>query len=115
MAGRLTSNVMQEESFNGCKLSGTAKRDLVIQTGMQAIPYVGGSLAALYFGAKQERRFKRLESFYAELAEEVQRISDQIPSVEGQNKIALCASGASASLIFWRGILRLSPNPMIYC
>ena len=71
------------------KLSGTAKRDLVIQTGMQAIPYVGGSLAALYFGAKQERRFKRLESFYAELAEEVQRISDQIPSVEGQNKIAL--------------------------
>ncbi len=69
----------------------------------------------------------QVESFYAELAEEVQRISDQIPSVEGQNKIALEAlienlhekvesePTASASLIFWRGILRLLPNPMIYC
>lgn len=71
------------------KLSGKDKRDLVIQAGMQAIPYVGGSLAAIYFGTKQERRFKRLESFYQELAEEIKTMSDQVASVDQQNKTSL--------------------------
>lgn len=77
------------DNKKGNKLSSSEKRDLVIQAGMQAIPYVGGSLAAFYFGAKQERRFKRLESFYAELAKEIEGISEQIPSIERQNKAAL--------------------------
>ena len=34
------------------KLNGAEKRELVLQAGMQAIPYVGGPLATLYFGAK---------------------------------------------------------------
>jgi hypothetical protein len=71
------------------KLSGKDKRDLAIQAGMQAIPYIGGSLATIYFGTKQERRFKRLESFYAEVAEEIRKISEQVASVDQQNKIAL--------------------------
>ncbi len=35
------------------KPSGTAKRDLVIQAGMQAIPYVGGSLV-LFISAQNK-------------------------------------------------------------
>jgi len=73
------------------KLTGAEKRELVLQAGIQAIPYVGGSLATLYFGAKQERRFKRLESFYSELAGEISAISDQIASIEEQNAGALAA------------------------
>jgi hypothetical protein len=56
---------------------------------MNAIPYVGGSLSAIYFGVKQERRFKRLESFYAQLANEVETMRDQVASVDQQNKVAL--------------------------
>ena len=73
------------------KLTGAEKRELVLQAGIQAIPYVGGSLATLYFGAKQERRFKRLESFYSEIAGEISAISDQIASIEEQNTGALAA------------------------
>jgi len=58
------------------------KRDLVIQAGIQIIPYVGGSLCTLYFGTKQEKRFKRLESFYAELAEDLKLIKGAIPPIE---------------------------------
>lgn len=76
---------------NKDKLSGTEKRDLIIQAGMQAIPYVGGPLSALYFGVKQERRFKRLESFYAELARELTKIGNQVASIDQQDKDALKA------------------------
>ena len=80
---------MEENSSN--KLSSSEKRDLVIQAAMQAIPYVGASLSAIYFGAKQERRFKRIENFYTELAVEINEIRDQIVSVHRQNKEALAA------------------------
>jgi len=73
------------------KLTGAEERELVLQAAIQAIPYVGSSLSTLYFGAKQERRFKRLESFYSELASEVSAISDQIASMEEQNAGALAA------------------------
>lgn len=56
------------------KLTGQGIRDLVIQAGIQAIPHVGGSLATLYFGLKQEFRFQRLETFYKEVASEIQTL-----------------------------------------
>ena len=71
------------------KLSNNDKRDLVIQAGMQLVPYVGGSLSALYFGAKQEMRFKRLESFYQELAAEIEKMKDGISSIDRQDPAAL--------------------------
>ena len=71
------------------KLTSSEKRDLVLQAGMQLVPYVGGSIASLYFGSKQERRFKRLESFYQELAQEIEGIKDSIGEIEDQNPIAL--------------------------
>ena len=72
-------------------LSAMEKRDLVIQAGMQAIPYVGSSLATLYFGRKQELRFKRLQTFYKEVAEEVSDLKDKIASPEAYDKEALTA------------------------
>ncbi|MDQ1119118.1 MULTISPECIES: hypothetical protein [Pseudoxanthomonas] len=70
-------------------LNGKEKRDLAIQTGIQLIPYVGGSLCTLYFGTKQEKRFKRIESFYTELAEELKQLKDAIPPIEQQDAPAL--------------------------
>lgn len=69
----------------GDKLTLKDYRDLVIETGMQAIPMVGGSLATLYFGYKQEKRFKRLECFYVELNEQIEGIKDRIPDISFQN------------------------------
>jgi len=76
---------------NDEKRTGTEKRELVLQSLIQLIPHVGSSLSTLYFGAKQERRFKRLESFYSELVSEVSTISDQIASIEEQDADALRA------------------------
>ncbi|MBU0590060.1 MAG: hypothetical protein KJ852_05860 [Gammaproteobacteria bacterium] len=70
-------------------LKGAEKRDLTIQAGLQLIPYVGGSLCTLYFGTKQEKRFKRIESFYDELAAELRQVKDAIPPVEQQDAPAL--------------------------
>lgn len=71
------------------KLTNSDKRDLVLQAGMQLVPYVGGPMASLYFGTKQEKRFKRLESFYQELAQEVERMRDSVQTMEKQDPIAL--------------------------
>ncbi|ALK90263.1 hypothetical protein [Limnohabitans sp. 63ED37-2] len=71
------------------KLTSSDKRDLIIQAGMQLVPYVGGSLTSLYFGAKQEKRFKRLESFYQEIASEIEKMKGSISSVDKQDPIAL--------------------------
>lgn len=53
-------------------------------------PDVGSSLATLYFSTKQEKRFKRIESFYAELAEEVRDLQERLAPVEShdQEKLA---------------------------
>ncbi|WP_099608346.1 hypothetical protein [Vibrio coralliilyticus] len=71
------------------KLSNKDKRDLVLQAGMQLLPYVGGPMATLYFGSKQEKRFKRLESFYNELSQEIEGMRDSIKSIEEQDSSAL--------------------------
>lgn len=71
------------------KLTNREKRDLVLQAGMQLVPYVGGPMASLYFGTKQEKRFKRLESFYQELAREVEQMRDSVQRIENQDPVAL--------------------------
>ena len=47
------------------------KKDTIIKAGINAIPYVGGAVAELYFGNKNEKRFQRLEEFYEKLREEL--------------------------------------------
>lgn len=54
------------------KLRPKEKFELVVNAGLQAIPYVGGSLATLYFGYKQEQRFQRVEQTLSEVANELQ-------------------------------------------
>jgi hypothetical protein len=49
------------------------KKDTIIEAGLNAIPCVGGSLATLYYGSKNEKRFERLENFYRELKEELHK------------------------------------------
>lgn len=71
------------------KLNSAEKRDLVIQAGIQLIPYIGGPMSSLYFGAKQEKRFKRLETFYQELAEEVEKIKTSVKPVDHHDPEAL--------------------------
>lgn len=79
------------KSNKEAKLDSSEIRDLVIQAGIQAIPSIGGSLATFYFGAKQERRFKRLEKFYKEVAKEIEDIKDRIISIKDQDREALAA------------------------
>lgn len=74
-----------ELTMNNEKLSNADKRDLVIQASMELVPYVGGPLATLYFGSKQEKRFKRIESFYKEISEEIGRMKDSISSLDNQD------------------------------
>lgn len=60
------------------------KFELVVNAGLQAIPYVGGPLATLYFGYKQEERFQRIEETLKEMSEELKQ--ENLPSIEVHNK-----------------------------
>ncbi|MED4697067.1 hypothetical protein [Peribacillus frigoritolerans] len=64
------------------KLNGKDKLNLIVETGLQLVPYVGGALATAYFGTKQEKRFKRIESFYQEFSDQVEQLQLQLPSVD---------------------------------
>lgn len=73
------------------KLTGREKWDIAVQTGLQLVPYVGGALATSYFSVKQEKRFKRLESFYQELSLQISRLEKQLPSFEVHDKDSIIA------------------------
>lgn len=55
------------------KLNWKEKLEIAVESGLQLVPTIGGSLASLYFGTKQEKRFKRIESFYQELAQQMEQ------------------------------------------
>jgi hypothetical protein len=69
--------------------SGT--RDLIIQAAIESIPYVGAALSTLYFGRKQEKRFKRLESFYQEISQEINATKEKLADVSDQDPDSLSA------------------------
>ena len=66
-------------------------KDVIIESIVQAIPYIGAPLANLYFGHKQEKRFKRLEYFYKELQGEIGRIEQTFPDISSHNAEELSA------------------------
>ncbi|AIQ45607.1 hypothetical protein R70723_06630 [Paenibacillus sp. FSL R7-0273] len=68
------------------RLNGKEWTSLVAESCLQLIPYIGGSLATLYFGAREEKRFKRLESFYKELAETVNQLKIEFPDISNFNQ-----------------------------
>lgn len=73
---------MKKEDING---------EVIIESLVQAIPYVGGPLATLYFGQKQEKRFRRLERFYQEICEEIGNIGQTLPNISSHNPEELSA------------------------
>jgi len=66
-------------------------RETKIEALVQAIPYVGGSLATLYFGEKQRKRFERLENFYKELGEDLVKVKSSIASIDKHSEEELGA------------------------
>ena len=73
------------------KLTTREKLDIAAQTGLNAIPYIGGALSALYFGTKQERRFKRIESLYELIRVEFEKIKDEIKPLDDFDRFKLSA------------------------
>jgi hypothetical protein len=69
----------------------TVDRDTIIEAVVQAIPYVGAPLATLYFGNKQEKRFRRLEKFYQELKEEMSKSLNVYKDITQHNPEELSA------------------------
>ncbi len=82
------------------RLTAKKKLELVVQAGLQLIPHgIGASLSSLYFGAKQERRFQRLESFYQKLEhdfrdmreDDLKKIKEKIESLDINDRDFLAA------------------------
>lgn len=71
------------------KLSFSERRDIALNAGISAIPYLGGALSALYFGAKQERRFKRIETFYTNLGDSVKDLKESLVDLDKLDKVKL--------------------------
>lgn len=82
---------MGKYSLNKLNLTAKEKTLLGVQAAIQAIPYVGGSIATIYFGYKKEIRFKRLEAFYARFASEAEVFKDKIALIESHHKDKLIA------------------------
>lgn len=70
--------------YSGDKMDNKSKMEVVVNAGLQAIPYIGGPLATLYFGYKQEQRFQRIEQTLKEVADELKGV--KIPSIDEHNK-----------------------------
>ncbi|MDI6852381.1 MAG: hypothetical protein QME75_02085 [Deltaproteobacteria bacterium] len=82
------------------KLTPRDKIEIAFQAGLQLIPCgLGGALSSIYFGIKQEKRFKRIELFYSEVANELiklkendlKEIRDRIDSLNIYEKESLSA------------------------
>lgn len=66
-----------------------SKIDIGIEAAMQAIPYIGAPLATIYFGNKQERRLRRIESFYDELKDEIELIQYEFANLQSHDPDSL--------------------------
>lgn len=73
-------------SSQDSKLNGREKFDLAVESGLQIIPYVGGALSTAYFGTKNEKRLKRIESFYKEFGERIEELEIKIPQIPEYKK-----------------------------
>lgn len=71
------------------KLTTSEKRDIVIESCLQLIPYVGGAISTAYFSTKQATHFKRLENFYTELSQRMIELQGQ--PVDEQSEECLIA------------------------
>lgn len=67
------------------------KFQIAIESGLQLVPWVGGALSTAYFSIKQEKRLKRIESFYAELSEQMINLESAISSLGSHDEESLVA------------------------
>lgn len=68
------------------KLNWKDAGSLAVEAAVSALPYIGGPLQTAYFGAKNERRFKRVESFYKNLQKEIEDLRKQVASEDTINQ-----------------------------
>lgn len=76
----MTDNLTLKEKFH-----------ITVQSGLQAVPYVGGALSTAYYGTKQEKRFKRIESFYQELATKIETVEHSLLPLNSHDEESLIA------------------------
>ncbi|WP_152995547.1 MULTISPECIES: hypothetical protein [Exiguobacterium] len=67
-------------------MTGKQMFDVVLEAGLQLVPFAGGSLATLYFGSKQAKQFNRIEHFYKEFAEKVNALESEPTSLNEQQQ-----------------------------
>ncbi|MCM3456542.1 hypothetical protein M3685_21825 [Heyndrickxia oleronia] len=72
-------------------LTSKEKLEIAIQSGLQLVPYVGSSLSTAYFSTKQEKRFKRIESFYQELSDRISTLETTPLGLEFHDEGSLIA------------------------
>lgn len=70
------------------KLTSKQEAENTINAGLQLIPYIGGTLATLYFGRKQQLQFNRLQIFYKELSEEFKNLNNKL-TLDNQDEAKL--------------------------
>lgn len=61
---------------------------LALESVIGSIPTVGAALQTAYFGAKNERRFKRIENFYKSLSDDISTLQSQMATNEQISKIS---------------------------
>ncbi|MBU3934906.1 hypothetical protein KKC00_03030 [Patescibacteria group bacterium] len=66
-------------------------KEIIIQSLVEAVPYVGGSLSTLYFGSKEKRQFQRIQTFYEEIKVDIESIKDKIKDINQHNPNELAA------------------------
>ncbi len=59
-----------------------------IKAGLQLVPYIGGTLATLYFDRKQQKEFNRLTNFYTELSTDLENLKEKF-SLDNQDEVKL--------------------------
>lgn len=59
---------------------------LAVEAAVASVPTFGPALQTAYFGAKNEKRFKRIEEFYNHLSEEVEKVKTQLTSSDEINQ-----------------------------
>ncbi|NIL31329.1 hypothetical protein [Bacillus thuringiensis] len=78
-------------SSEDIKLTSTEKKHLFIEACLQEIPNIGGVIATSFYGYQKEKKLKRLELFYNELSEDMEKIktTNSIPPSDTEELLSI--------------------------
>lgn len=54
------------------------KKEVAVAAGLSLIPYVGGSMAAVYTSIKNDKEFQRIEEFYSDVAKAIEGFDEKL-------------------------------------